>query len=410
MHFYKEFSQYFDDFPNHNLDTLLLMEIEHDFVEVYNLSFCSIAQKESLISKAEDGLEKISIYLKYNLDDLVEQYLNYRIAEFKYYQGYNEQKLDNIYDCFMDAIKKCFDFANKKNISLKYNEKNRDNPPDYDGNVKFAEIACYVSGAVGDSYSKIVFEYGKTEQIETDNGDITKHCIMDFANRAIYFCGCAAKWCKGKPWESEVHYRNLGAAYERLDRINETPFEHKQEIIDNYKHAFQLMYNDTELFEKRKQNIYHTILSYYERCFKEEFSKFDGGCLNYTSEKRKLVLSNETELSDYRKEVAKMIGEIKASDYNILDVERLRDYVTVASSGVVHNPHYTLRISLLGLAYTYVVFLIKADDDTAKKIFPMSLEYYIGEIEKLISYLDIVDMKDDYANELRLRFKGIMGL
>lgn len=406
MYFYDEFSDYFVKHPNHNLDALLLMEIEHDFVEVYNLSYCGIDQKESLISKAEDGLNKINGYLANNPKDLVRQYLDYRTAEFKYYRGYNEQNLEDVYKCFKDAINICLVFAQQINIPLEYDGQN---PPDYNGDGELVEMACYLSGAVGDSYSRIVFEYSKKEPIGTDIGEITKERMMRFAKKAVYFCGCAAKWSKGNSCEREVYFRNLGCAYERLDKLLNQSFENKDAIMDNYKYAFQKMYNDSELMEIRKQKIYHTILSYFEKYFNDIFSKLDGECLKYPSEKRTSILSNETELSGYRKEVVKMIGKIKTSDHNTLDVERLRDYVTIASSGVVHNPHYTLRISLLGLAYTYVVFLIKADDDTAKKIFPMSLEYYIGEIEKLISYLNIIGMKDDdYANELRLRFKGIM--
>ncbi|MCM1081990.1 MAG: hypothetical protein NC428_00790 [Clostridium sp.] len=50
---------------------------------------------------------------------------------------------------------------------------------------------------------------------------------------------------------------------------------------------------------------------------------------------------------------------------------------------------------------------LMAGSDSAKQKFSKPLEYYITEIEKMISYLDIIDMKDDYANELRLRYKGI---
>lgn len=274
-----------------------------------------------------------------------------------------------------------------------------------------------MSGSIGDSYSGIVDVCKVQERFRTKRGYITKEQIIDYADRAVDFCGCAAKWSEKTPYEREVYFRNLGCAYERLDRINESfnqqsevRFEHKTEIIDNYKHAFIKMHNDSDLMEARKQKIYHTTLSYYERYFKCVFSEMSGGCLKYTKEKRKSVLANEDELPDYRDEMAKMISSIKEKGNNDIDVKMLHDYVTIARFGVGHNPHYTLRISLLGLSYTYVVFLLKAGNEPAKQKFSKPLEYYIAEIEKLITYLEVIEMKDDYANELRLRHKGILGI
>ncbi len=407
LYFYKEFNVFFSEQKYDTVKSSLLMEIEQCFVEIYNLHNDKSEEHELLISKADIGLNKITEYESNEQPKgIVKQYLDYRRCEINYYKGYCEEKPSNVYECFMEAIDIYTDFAKQLGITMEYNKQENKEIPDYNG--PFLEMACYLSGSIGDSYSGIVNVCKGQERFRTKRGYITKEQIIDYAEKAIYFCGCAAKWSEGSEFEREVYFRNLGCAYERLDNINETPFLHKNEIMYNYKHAFKKMHNDISLIEKRKQNIYHTILSYFHKYFKEEFSKLDGGCLKYTPSKYKLISGNAEEMAEYRDEMAKMISNIKEQGNDVIDVKMLNDYVIIARSGVEHNPHFTLRISLLGLSYTYVIFLIKAGNESAKQVFSKPLEYYIAEIEKLISYLDVIEMKDDYANELRLRYKGIM--
>lgn len=409
LYLYEKFDDFFRDKKSNIVKIPLLMEIEQNFAEVYSLHNNANEPDELLISKANKGLEKIQEYeSKEQAEGLVKKYLNYRKGEFNYYKGYREKSTEEAYNILSDAAEAFFDFAKIFGIQFEFNEDEYDIIPDYTGDS--VEMLCYLAGSIGGTYSQIAFICDKRDVFLTKRGLVKKEDIITCAKKAIYFCRCAVKWSEDMPCENEVHFRNLGAAYERFDRINETPFKHKKEIMENYKYAFQMMHNDSSMFEERIQKIYHTTLSYYEKYFKEEFSKFNGECLKYTSAERESVLNNAEELLEYRGEIIKMIAEIKAQDNNVIDAELLHEYVTIARSGVDHNPHYTLRISLLGLAYTYVIFLLKADDASAKQKFLKPMEYYITEIEKLISYLDIVDMTDDYANELRLRYKGIMGL
>ncbi len=409
LYLYEKFDDFFKDKKSNIVKIPLLMEIEQNFAEVYKLHNNVNEPDELLISKANNGLEKIQEYeSKEHVDGLVKKYLNYRKGEFNYYKGYREKSTEEAYNILSDAIEAFFDFAEAYGIRSEFNEDKYDIIPDYTGDS--VEMICYLTGSIGDAYSQIAFACDKWEMYQTKRGIVKKEDIITCAKKAIYYCGCAAKWSKNTSCENEVYYRNLGVAYERLDRLNETQpsFEHKEQIMKNYKHAFQVMYNDSDLFEKRKQNIYHTTLSYYERIFKHAFSEFDNGCLKYTSAERESVLKNAEELDEYRDEITKMISEIKAQGNDVIDAKLLNEYVTIARSGVEHNPHYPLRISLLGLAYTYVIFLLKADNASARQVFLKPVEYYIAEIEKLISYLDIVEWEDDYANELLLRYKGIM--
>lgn len=409
LYLYEKFDDFFKDKKSNIVKIPLLMEIEQNFAEVYKLHNNVNEPDELLISKANNGLEKIQEYeSKEHVDGLVKKYLNYRKGEFNYYKGYREKSTEEAYNILSDAIEAFFDFAEAYGIRSEFNEDKYDIIPDYTGDS--VEMICYLTGSIGDAYSKIAYTCDKWEMFQTKRGIVKKEDIILCAKKAIYYCGCAAKWSQNTSCENEVYYRNLGVAYERLDRLNETQpsFEHKEQIMKNYKHAFQVMYNDSDLFEKRKQNIYHTTLSYYERIFKHAFSEFDNGCLKYTSAERESVLKNAEELDEYRDEITKMISEIKAQGNDVIDAKLLHEYVTIARSGVEHNPHYTLRISLLGLAYTYVIFLLKADNASARQVFLKPVEYYMAEIEKLISYLDIVEWDDDYANELLLRYKGIM--
>lgn len=410
LYLYEKFDDFFKDKKSNKVKIPLLMEIEQNFAEVYKLHNNANDADELLITKANNGLEKIQEYESTGqADGLVKKYLNYRKGEFNYYKGYREKSTEEAYNILSDAIEAFFDFAEEFGIH-EISEDEYNIIPDCTWDS--VEMLCYLTGSIGDTYSQIAFICNRWEVFQTKRGIVKKEDIITCAKKAIYYCGCAAKWSKNTSCENEVYYRNLGVAYERLDRLNETQpsFKNKEQIMENYKYAFQVMHNDSSMFEERIRKIYHTTLSYYEKYFKEEFSKVNGGCLKYTSAERESVLKNAEELSEYRDEIVKMIAEIKAQDNNVIDAELLHEYVTIARSGVDHNPHYTLRISLLGLAYTYVIFLLKADDASAKQKFLKPMEYYITEIEKLISYLDIVDMTDDYANELRLRYKGIMGL
>ncbi len=409
LYLYGKFNVFFRDRKSNIVKIPLLMEIEKNFAEVYLLHNNANDADELLISKANNGLEKIQEYeSKEQVEGLVKKYLNYRKGEFNYYKGYCEKSTEEAYNILSDAAEAFFDFAKAFVTQFEFNEDEYNIIPDYTGNS--VEMLCYLAGSIGDSYSQIAFICNKWEVFQTKRGRVKKKDIITCAKKAIYFCGCAAKWSKNTSCENEVYFRNLGVAYERLDRLNETQpsFEHKEQIMENYKYAFKIMHNDSSMFEERIQKIYHTTLSYFERIFKHAFSEFDNGCLKYTSAERDSVLDNAEELDEYRDEIAKMIFEIKEQGNDAIDAKLLNEYVTIARSGVEHNPHYPLRISLLGLAYTYVIFLLKADNASARQVFLKPVEYYMAEIEKLISYLDIVEWDDDYANELQLRYKGIM--
>lgn len=385
---------------------LNLTQIERIFAEIYNLHDSKLSRSPILAYKANFVIDLISVFYKENqVDEEIGQFLEYRIAEVNFYKAYCELDFAEIYECLKSAISSYLKFA-KKVGCFDLTDDDMDELPEYSG--KNIEMACYLANSIGESYSKIVLaspDYSKS--YATHKGRIDKNEIQKCGERAVFYCKCAVHWDKDG---REVYCRNLGCAYERLDRITESFGRNKVQILENYKKSFKLIMNDKTASASSTHKIYHVLLSYYERICRHEFSFFHEKIFaEKNKETIQSFLISPSGLDEYRLIVKDMIQKIKDNYSNSEFVNELYEYVSIAELGVTKDCHHTICIGLLGHAYTYVLFLLLAQDQNAEQKFSKGITYYMERVERCLTILDFefMDEYDDYGNDLRLRYEAL---
>ena len=370
-----------------------LYQIEQKFVEVYNLHQSVYAENSVLVNKANTGIflieelkreksidtdelftESITEFKSDNLNFIIKQFLHFRKAEFNFYKGYvminNIETVEN----FLSSAKSYFSLAGIFDCFKNQNDIDDIcvDIPSYKG--KQSEIAAYLANSIGESYSKMLHLLPTTfDTFKTSHGDIEQNFLEGYAKKAIFYCECAVKWA---PKSRETYNRNLGCAYERAERLKNEVGSKKKEVLSNYKTSLSLMIKEKTSSIITQNNVYHVILSYYERIIRERFKEHDKNIFDFELEKVVEIIKNSTD---------DKTGLIKD----------LIDYTAIAEMGVLQNCHHTLRVALLGMSYTYVVLLLKSDVSLAKSNFK-DAKYYMERLSKIVDMLKLeFDVKDD---------------
>ena len=398
----------------------LLYQIEQKFVEVYNLHQSIYAEDSVLVKKANTGLslieelkhkksidtndlftEVVGDFASENPDNIIKQFLHFRKAEFNFYKGYVKTNNIETAENFLSSAKTYFSFAKIFGCFINLNdiEDISEDIPVYKGEQP--EIAAYLANSIGESYSKMLHLLPKTfDTFKTSHGNIEQSFLEGYAKQAIFYCECAVKWA---PKARETYNRNLGCAYERAERLKNKVGLKKKEILSNYKTSLSLMIKEKTSSIITQNNVYHVVLSYYERIIRESFKQHSENIFDFELEKVVEIVKKST---DDKSEL----------------VKDLLDYVAIAEMGVLQNCHHTLRTALLGMAYTYVLILLKADISLAKLSFK-DVDYYMKRIYEIISMLKLdFDVKDDddeetkskkfddYSYEVLLRYNGLKSI
>lgn len=209
-----------------NVDFLELLEVERRFSNVYYLHSSKYSYNEGLLKEANEGILLCRKILENKtLDNVIQQYLKYRIAEFCFYSGYCCSHAERE-KYFIEAITIYQSLVDFFGAQL----------PLYQGNQEFskidykecksdkAKISAYFCNSIGEAYSKIV-------EIK-DRIFATEGTINDYGLKAIFYCAYASKWD-----EKETYLRNLGCAYERYYGVTAEKYN---ELYEIYEKAFNI--------------------------------------------------------------------------------------------------------------------------------------------------------------------------
>lgn len=388
-YFYKEFSEK----KEYRKSYIMCLPIEQIYAQVYLQYGERSRQKKQMIEKAEKGIELIKVALKNEenekLSEEIKRYLCFRQTMFYFMIGYMKNRMER-FDSFLKAAN-----GFKKNATDSFSIK----LPGEQGNKERNDqeenliIKIYFLNVIGESYSKLVHEaklIGKTETDERGE-KITEERLEEYSNQSILYLSECVKLSQNTK-EREVFYRNLGCAYERKDRLLENFGKHANEIINSYKQAFRLIMSDDDEVAKRIQNVYHTLLSYYE---------------SYIQHGLRKVIETFFETEEERKAFTNKIGSQanKASVDEEQAYKYVPEYQKSSEFAVADHTRFTLQRILNGMAWTWVVMLLLNNEKDIVDEYPEDLEYYMEKIKDSIDMLKIMQLKNDnYFECLQKRY------
>lgn len=383
-YFYKLFSDCKDI---STAEYVKLVLIEQYFSQVY-LQYGEKSSLKSLVfSRAYDGIKLIDeVYEQYKKkgDLLLERYLLFRKYEFTFLMGYMRVGVPK-FDSFIYAANGFAQISNKFGVELPEVDGDQDDW-EYTGEDDNLEIAVYFVNTIGEAYSKIIEDkglIGKRSQKEK----ITQEMMKNFAEKAVKYLEITVKWNQSIGTR-EVYYRNLGCAYERMDRLFGQIGSHAKEIISNYKKSFLIVISNNEEKMDRIQKIYHTLLSYYERYMRIYF-RLD----------KKAIFKEKKNFIDFLEKIEGCV-EIEIKEY-------LVHYQQASEIAMMDNARFSLQKSLNGFAWTWILVFLLNNDKYIKEKYVEAEDVYMKKIRNIINVLDAMGINDTYSQELKERYEII---
>lgn len=385
-YFYKCFAEY-EILETADYTKLIL--IEQYFSQVYTQYSEKTSVKSLLLSRIEDGVKQIDAILNLNNENvnlLLEKYLCFRKHEFSFLKGYILGGVQK-YETFRSSARGFEEISYKFDLVLPcMNEDIED--AEYRGKEEKLQVAVYFLNTIGEAYSKIIEDISLVNQYNDSKVKITKDEMIGYAKKAIAYLKLAVKWNQ-RLEEREVYYRNLGCAYERMDKLMDQFGQHSKQIINNYKKAFQVAILNGESNLNRIQKIYHTLLSYYERHIKFSFGYEEG----------KHAFEKVSELSELLKIIKKQRGR---------NVQKyLIDYRRVVELGVTDTVRGVFTHNMNGLSWTWIVVFLLSGDEVIETEYPENIEYYLKKINGVIEIRQIMGIgeNDKWYLELEKRYE-----
>lgn len=362
-----------------------LLLVEQYFSQVYLQYSEKTANKSLIISRIEDGTKKIDEMLNNKqIRPEIEKYLLFRKYEFSFLKGYLFDGI-KMYEAFMSAVKGFEKIGTKFGLKKPYSEMDIYEMK-YEAEEANLQVAVYFMNAMGEAYSKIIQDTSiKNKCIENDV-KILETDLLGYAEKAVKYLELAVKWNQRLD-EREVYYRNLGCAYERMDKLKEQFGQHSEQIISNYRKAFHVAVLNGETNTRRIQKIYHTVLSYYERYIKYSLvGKEDEYAFKDISELSKLLMK----VKMYRRSLRK----------------HLIDYRCVVELGIADNVRFILPHNMNGLSLTWVVVFILSGDKVIRAEYREDIRYYMHKINNIIETRKVMglDKNDNWYKELDKRY------
>lgn len=399
----KYFASQFDQIDIEDVLYIDLVKIEQLFGTIYYLHTVGNVDGQTIIEKANNGKEMIEglhkeLEKKMVSNNILELYLDYRIAVLAFYKGYQCSEED-LYHCFIAAAQGFMDCVDGFNVKLpEYHDDTFEIIPDYSGDMSTLRRAIFMANSIGEAYSKITEQFPTLlKKAAVDGFRIKEQELKRCARQAIFYCGCAVKWeADDTKKRREVYYRNLGCAYERYDRIFRhgqigMSMDHKAKIVENYLEAFHHVLDDDSTSNKRVRMVYHVILSYLERCFKREI-------LGSQNENDHMILDNEEKL-------IQCIQGLKDRGVSEENLKFLHKYRIISEIAACDNARRVVIYDFRGFAYTYIVLLILAGNRNIIDDFGNDATCYLQKIKENLEHLNVVrDRDDDYTKDLRNRY------
>ena len=366
--------------------------IEQIFVQLLKTHKSKQLKIIELESMAEEGIEIINYIIGENYEkedsikvDLLVTYFKYRKAEFCYYLGYITSDHQKYYNFFIKAIEIYLQvYLDFHAFVPKYS------PvwiiPNYSGDSKYRDISMYFMNSIGDAYSRFIL-YAKPEwKIKDKSGkELENADFIEMGKKAVFYCSCSAKWTK--PSENhEVYYRNLGCAYERLERHEGEFGKYYEKIIENYSKALESIAND-DTHSYRIQSVYHTLVQYIKK-YLDISLKINEVFKNSDFSKKDSIIE-VVELDDEKSELLKKLY-----------------YITEFAK--TDNRRKTLQYSVNGLTLTIIILYKINNDPNINMVCDLTIEDCMKAIEDDILFLKMMGQHDLYSEELYRRYALII--
>ncbi len=365
-----------------------LIIIEQLFVRIYNTHTSNQLKDKELENIAENGIKRINEIINNDntiIPELILLYLKYRKAEFNYYLGYITADSQKYYNSFMNAAELYKELAPEFKACIPKYEPNKD-APEYNGEEDNREISMYFANSIGDSFSRFLLLADTSGKVLNKQGDkLLLDEVIEIGKKGVYYCSCAAKWTNIEEGH-EVYYRNLGCAYERLEKHEKAIGKYYNKVIYNYSMAFKSIANYDER-SYRLQSVYHTLIQYLKKHLDKQLN-VDSMFKSIDSFKQSLVISREL------------------GDEN---VEYLKQLYFITSFAKAENHRQKLQYSVNGLTLAIVLNYKFCNDNTIEEICDLSIDDCIRIMKEDIIALKMMGTtdKDNYFKELVKRYSII---
>lgn len=365
-------------------DMVLIEQIFAQQLKIHTSDQLKIEELEAIVN---DGIQIIDSILGENLEKaknielgLVVTYLKYRKAEFCYYLGYITSDHQKYYNYFTKAAELYLQvYPDFHAFVPQYTSQSE--IPEYKRDSKYRDISMYFMNSIGDAYSRFILYAKLSWQITTKSGKLLDTAeLIDMGKKAVFYCSCAAKWTNPSE-KHEVYYRNLGCAYERLERQEGELGKYYKEIIYNYSKAFESIANDNT-HSYRIQSVYSTLIQYLKK-----------------------YLDNILKINDIFYESS--ILEKERIDLVELDTEKLeylKKLYFTTEFAKSDNHRKTLQYCVNGLTFTIIILYKIEKDVTVEEICDLSIEECLKAIKDDILILEMMGANDDYSKELFRRY------
>ena len=411
-YFYRKFSRYS---INTKENFFTLTRIEDLFGQVLDLHNTKDHYDKELIEKAGYAISCIEDY--HTSDRLITTYLSLRNAEFHYYCGYVGESGYQKFQDFSFAFELYLNTLPELDITFPKRKKDGQIPELPDGIDR--KLAIYMANTLGDTCSMILplkkqltspsaskeqhRRYPRNSQklrltspSASKEQEIEKSVLAQYAENAIFYCGCAVKWADGYSDKEidandyhyfEVYYRNYAVAYERYDAFFEQELENSETIISNYLESFYHIVKGTKITSQRVQSVYHALLSYLKRYF-EAGLKFE---------------HNDESKSPLLKEEVFKFARQYSTGFDRKQAEYLQNMLDISKIGMMDTPRNNLPIVMNGFASGYVIILKLVGNTEVCGLFSEDYSVYLANIQNALSLLNALNIQDPYTDVLRNR-------
>ncbi len=240
-----------------------LMQLERLYTRANKMHKGLVHRQELLAQVCRQGLELIE-ELGMEHHPAIARYLLARTADFNWFRGYatRDPSQAAIYFCnTLDAYLTLFPLME---IDPHFT---KDTLPHLSGSEQ--DFVIYITNTLSLCYLRLSQRYGTLKSRSYVDPRVEKY-IRESPQKAVQYGQCAEAWIESPKYDGECkkeefYYRNLGVAYEQLDRHEGTPFGHAEAIFSLYRKAFSRMVQDGELTLTKTRSVYQVLLSYYKR-------------------------------------------------------------------------------------------------------------------------------------------------
>lgn len=222
------YQQYSCTIPNKDIPYGKLISIENQFCQVFRLY--RIQKHQNIHPVVIKGVEIIDSIESIILDNLTKGYLEFRKAEFLFYDGKTNNDLkDSI--TFLNSAEKMY-FSSSEIFGIHVDKFIDDKTkPSYLDTNDSKKLSAYYANTIGEIYRRYYDICGKSESL----------------HRAKFYYFCSSAW-SGDGYEREVYYRNYGVLIEMTDEGDKLINAKKQ-------------YNKAMKTRDFSENLLHCIIS-----------------------------------------------------------------------------------------------------------------------------------------------------